>query len=391
MTTLRIIVFTAAVFAPFAFAQAPSNAQPGAPSPAPSPPPSPAITGPLQAAPPTVFQAGPFGAIDFNGIVSGIGLWQANPVAADDTAHAALSNGQIFLQNTTGWFQFYIQAGAYDIPALGTPYVSTEKAITDLYGPVPVAYLKLVPAKNTSILIGALPTLMGAEYTFTFENMNIDRGLLWVQENAVNRGIQINQTLGKFTASLSWNDGYYSNRYTWLSGSLTYSSGPHSLAFDAMGNLGQTVFQNLATPVQNNGSMYAVIYTYTKGAWILQPYFQYGDVPTNHRIGVISGASATGGALLANYNLKHGFSLAGRVEYLSSTGSVAQQSVNLLYGPGSAAWSVTLTPTWQYQRFFVRGDVSFVRATSYTPGDVFGSRGTNPNQPRAIVEAGFLF
>ena len=72
---------------------------------------------------------------------------------------------------------------------------------------------------------------MGAEYTFTFENMNIDRGLLWNQENAVNRGIQVNQTMGKFTASLSWNDGFYSNRYSWLSGALTYANGPHSVAF----------------------------------------------------------------------------------------------------------------------------------------------------------------
>ena len=38
---------------------------------------------------------------------------------------------------------------------------------------------------------------MGAEYTFTFQNMNIERGLLWNQETAVNRGIQVNQALGK--------------------------------------------------------------------------------------------------------------------------------------------------------------------------------------------------
>ena len=171
----------------------------------------------------------------------------------------------MFIQKTTGWWQFYVQAGAYNILALGTPFLATDKAITNLYGAVPVAYLKLAPAKNTSILVGALPTLMGAEYTFDFENMNIERGLLWNQENAINRGIQVNQTLGKFTASLSWNDGYYSNRYSWLSGSLTYVNGPHSLSFIGMGNLGQTALQTLATPVQNNGSMYALIYTFTKG------------------------------------------------------------------------------------------------------------------------------
>jgi hypothetical protein len=43
--------------------------------------------------------------------------------------------------------------------------------------------------------------LIGAEYTFTFENMNIQRGLLWNQENAVTRGVQVNQTMGKFGSS----------------------------------------------------------------------------------------------------------------------------------------------------------------------------------------------
>jgi hypothetical protein len=320
-----------------------------------------------------------------------MGLWQGNHVSGDSAGQAALSNGQVFIQKTTGWWQFYVQAGAYNILALGTPFLPTDKALTDLYGPVPVAFVKLVPGKNTSILVGALPTLMGAEYTFDFENMNIERGLLWNQENAVNRGIQVNQTMGKFTASISWNDGYYSNRYSWLSGSLTYTKGPHSLSFIGMGNLGQTVRQTLATPVQNDGSMYALIYTYTKGSWIVQPYYQYGSVPTNPSVGVVHGASTNGGAVLLSRTFKHGFSLAGRGEYIASSGSAAQNSVNLMYGPGSSAWSITLTPTFQYQRFFARGDLSFVRANSITPGSAFGATGTNSNQPRGVIEVGFLF
>jgi hypothetical protein len=117
--------------------------------------------------------------------------------------------------------------------------------------------------------------------------MNIERGLLWNQENAVNRGIQVNQTFGKFSASLSWNDGFYSNRYTWLSGSLAYTNGPHALSFVAGGNLGQTAFRTLAVPVENNSSIYNVIYTYNKGSWIVQPYFQYTNVPTNQQIGIV--------------------------------------------------------------------------------------------------------
>jgi hypothetical protein len=353
--------------------------------------PAPAITGPLQAAPPIVFDLQRFGKITINGAFTGMGLWQENHLAGDDPTQAAVSNGQIFLQKTEGWFQFYLQAGAYNIPALGIPFVATDKTLTNLYGPLPVGFVKLVPGKSTSILIGALPTLIGAEYTFSVENMNIQRGLLWNQENAVNRGIQVNQALGKLTASLSWNDGFYSNCYSWLSGSLAYVNGPHSLAFSAMGNLGQTAYRTPATPVQNNGSMYALVYTYAKNGWIIQPYFQYTNVPTNSKVGVIKGASTRGGAVLVSHTFKHGFSLAGRGEYISSNGSVGEQSVNLIFGSGSSGWSATLTPTFQYQGFFCRGDLSWVRASNYTPGSVFGSTGMNNNQARAVAEIGFLF
>ncbi len=319
-------------------------------------------------------------------------MWQGNHVPGDDPTQAALSNGQIFLQKTDGWFQFYLQAGAYTLPSLATPFLATDKTLTNFYGPVPQGFVKLQAGKNTSFQIGALPTLIGAEYTFSFENMNIERGLLWNQENAVNRGIQVNQTMGKFTASLSWNDGFYSNRYSWLSGSLAYTNGPHSLSFVGMGNAGQTAFQTAATPVQNNSSIYNVIYTYNKGSWIVQPYFQYTNVPTNAKIGIAKGASTTGGAILVNHTFKHGFSLPVRWEYIASSGSVKDPDVvNLMFGPGSKGTSITVTPTFQYGGFFVRGDLSWVHAIDYTPGGVFGANGANANQPRAMAEIGFMF
>ena len=324
--------------------------------------------------------------------MTGFGRWQDNPVPGDNTGQAALSNGQVFLQKADGKVQYFIEAGAYTLPSLGTPFLAADKTVSDFYGPVPVAFLKLQAGKTTQFLIGELPTLIGAEYTFTFENMNIERGLLWNQENAVNRGIQVNQTLGKYlTASFSWNDGFYSNRYSWLSGSLAYTKGPHTISFVAGGNAGKTAYQTFATPVQNNSSIYNVIYTYSKGTWIVQPYFQYSNVPTNPAVGVDKGASTTGGALLVSHAFKHGFSLPGRVEYITSSGSNAAGSVNLMYGPGSNATSVTVTPTIQKAGFFFRGDLSWTHASSYTPGDVFGSSGTNPNQARAVGEVGFIF
>ncbi len=383
------------------------------PAPAPSPAPalaSPSMSGPLQMAGPTELDTylpgiselgksipgvSDLGKLDFNGVLSGIGIVQNHAVggSGDRTSRVDVSNAQIILQKADGLVQFYLQAGAYDIPALGTPLVPAGKALSDLYGPLPVAYLKIAPTSNFSIMAGNLPTLIGAEYTFTFENIDVERGLLWDQENAINRGIQLNYSTGPLNASLSWNNGFYSQSYTWLWGSLAYAIDPANTLTAVGGqNLGFSKFSNFATPaLQNNSGIYDLIYTYNSAPWIIQPYFQWTWVPHNPEIGALRSTSTLGGALLASYALTDNFFLAGRVEYIGSTGNPTDGAANLLYGPGSGAWSLTLTPTYQHKKFFVRPEVSFVQARGYTSGDVFGSEGKNPAQIRGLIETGFLF
>jgi hypothetical protein len=99
---------------------------------------------------------------------------------------------------------------------------------------------------------------------------------------------------------------------------------------------------------------------------------------------------------LANYSFGEdtflsGFSLPIRFEYISSTGSLANGAPNLLYGPGSNAWSITLTPTYQYKIFFARAEISHVGSNSTTPGLAFGPGGTNTTQTRFLFETGILF
>jgi len=394
--TVLAIALTAGAQTP-ATTPAPASATTAQAAPAPATAPAPlstfVLTGPLQWLPPATFDAGPLGKLSVNGIATGFALFQNNSIPGDNDAQATLSNGQIFIQKADGKIQYYIQAGVYTMPTLSVPFVNAQNTVNNFYGPVPVAYLKLQATKSTQLLIGSLPTLMGAESTFTYQNFNIERGIVWNQENAINRGIQINQTMGKYlSGSISWNDGYYSNRYSWLSASATLTKGPHSLVYDGMGNLGQTVFQTTATPVQNNGYMHAVIYTFTKGSWIISPYFQYGKLPTNAKVGVLKGTSATGGALNVSYAFKKGFSLPARVEYLTSSGSAIDGSVNLLgFGAGSAGVTFTATPTYQKGGMYVRGDLAWVHASSYTPGSVFGKTGTNADQFRGVLEFGFIF
>src|SRR5436189_264142 len=149
-------------------------------------------------------------------------------------------------------------------PPAPLPSPSTSDTVKNIYGPFPQGYLKLVKG-NFNVEIGALPTLIGAEYTFSFQNMNVERGLLWNQENAVNRGIQLGWTHKKLTTAFSWNDGFYSNRYTWFVGSLAYAfNSANTLAFVAGGHAREYAKRTLATPLYlNNSQMYNLIYPYS--------------------------------------------------------------------------------------------------------------------------------
>jgi uncharacterized small protein (DUF1192 family) len=381
-------------------AMPPQGAAPAAAAPAPMPLPTPSMTAPLSTAVPHEIPAGPFGKIEVTGILSGMGIVQGNWGAAgfsDIPTNWDLSNAQVFIQKTTGWWQFYLQGGAYNIPAIGVPFTTTKNTISNLYGPFPVGYVKLVKG-NFNVEVGSLPTLIGAEYTFSFENMNIERGLLWGQEPAISRGIQLSDTYKKLSVSFSLNDGFYSSRYTTLSGSAAWAfNASNTVSFVASGNAGAYNRKTslATTPLfQNNSQVYNLIYTYTHGNLMINPYYQYTYVKTNPAISILVGGHTSGGALLVNYNFKHGISLAARPEYIKSNGSIATGEANLLgYGSGSGAFSFTVTPTYVKDAFFIRGDFSIVHLTNFTTttGLGFGPDGTKLNQPRGAIEAGFMF
>ena len=312
--------------------------------------PYPALTGPLAANPnPFNIDVGPLGKIYITGVISGLGLLQDNPVAGDDQSLADLSNAQLFVQKVDGLFQFYIQAGGYSLPSLGTPYLRMNDTTNDFFGVIPVGFVKLAPNDKFSIIAGKLPTLIGSENTFTFQNFDIERGLLWNQTNAVNRGAQMNFTQGPVTGSLSLSDGFYSGRLNWLSGLVNFVINPHSnLTAIAAGNFQHDSQSSLATPLaQNNSQIYDLIYSYTLDQWTISPTLQYTHVPEDANIGLVNSASTYGGALATKYSFDSHWSLAGRVEYIDTTGGT-----NVAYGPGSNAWSLTLTPTYQYKILF---------------------------------------
>lgn len=359
----------------------------------------PSMLGPLLANPnPMSYEIGPLGKVYITGVVSGLGLVQAPVSPGDKRDRADVSDTQVIVQKIDGPVQFYAQAGVYSLPALGVPYIPSPRTTDEFFGPLPVAFVKLAPTDSFSVQIGKLPTLIGAEVTFNFEDPNIQRGLLWNQENAVNRGIQANYATGPLTLSLALTDGFYSGRLNWLIGCAVYKfDDSNTLTFIGGANTKSDQTNTLATPVlQNNEQIYNLIYTYTSGPWSLTPYLQYTFVPKNAAIGTTRDASTMGGALLATYNFEPQFGLKGvtlpvRFEYITSSGSAADNTPNLMYGPGSKAWSITVTPTYQRDIFFARAEFSYVRTASTTPGLVFGPSGTDKSQIRGLFQAGAIF
>jgi hypothetical protein len=361
------------------------------------------MAGPLTANPdPLHFEAGSFGNIYLMAAITGLAQWQTNRVPGDHSALADLDNDQIFVQKPDGFFQFFVHAGIYSLPQLGTPYLSAGKTTDDFYSPLPEAFITLAPTSELSIMAGKLPSIPGLESTFTFQNMNIERGLLWGQTNSVNRGLQVNYSHGPISLTFSWNDGFYSNHFGWLSGSATWKpADADQLVFIGAGNTRTTVTtSSLVTPTLNNNSqIYELIYTHTAGNWNISPYLQYTYVGRTPSIGAPHDLATYGAAILAYYTFDSGtelgglsvdgFSLPFRLEYLASSGSVA--GAGLLYGPGSAAWSATVTPTYQYKRFFTRAEFSFVGACHTAAGFGFGSNGSDTTQTRMLLETGILF
>lgn len=337
-----------------------------------------------------------FGGIYLGGVASGLVQFQNSVFPGDKPVQSDVSNAQVFIQKPNGIFQFYLQLGTYSLPDIGVPYLRSTIATNAFYGAFPQGYIKLAPTANFSIEVGKLPTLIGAEYTFSFENMNIQRGLLWNQENAVNRGVQANFTVGKVTLSASYNDGFYSNKYNWIWGSLTYAvNSANTIALIGGGSTSRNTISTFVTPTYlNNEQIYNLIYTHTSGQWTIVPYLQYTKVPQSPLLGTTQDATTFGGALFVSYAVpKSGFTLPFRFEYINSTGSATAGvgAPNLLYGAGSNAFSVTVTPTYQFKRFFARAELSFVKADKITNGSALGPIGNDNTQSRALIEAGFLF
>ena len=337
--------------------------------------------------------------ISYSVVASALGMAQSNPSDGNSQNLVDVSNAQLILQKNSGLVQFYLQAGYYSIPSLGTSYQRSNRQTIDSFGLVPLAYISIPVGENLKISAGKLNSFGGYESTFTFQNINIDRGLLWNQTSNVSKGVAATYAAGAVSAAFTLNDGFYSNQLNWMGASASYQHSEQSkTSLSWTGAIKSSTTESFITPLaQNNSQILNAIYSHKTDRWFFAPNLQYTFVPANPAIGILSSAQTMGAALLANYQffdpeLSGGkMSLPFRMEYISSNGKGNPNSPNLLYGVGSSAWSATITPTYQFRQYFFRAEFSYVQAINTTAGLGFGQQGTANNQSRLMFETGILY
>lgn len=334
--------------------------------------------------------------------------YSPSPTSSDRKDRFDFSNLLVWAQKADGPVQFFVMAGGYAVPTLGAVNLSSVEQMNRSFGALPQAWAKFVFNDNWSIQAGRLPTLIGTEPAFTFQNINIQRGLLFAQENMFSHGVQLNYSNGPWSLSVAGTDGFYSGSISWFTGALTYKiDDSNTIGVNGGFNAGRTNVQNqtlryqYATPMnQQNSGIISVNYTYSSGAFSITPYLQYTNVEKDEQLGILANASTFGAAVLASYAFTENFSLGGRVEYTEQSGKRGSLTPNLLgFGPGSSAFSFTITPTYTYKRFFLRGEYSIVSVSGIDRGDIysgilgtgFGRLGNKTEQQRFLVETGITF
>ena len=331
-------------------------------------------------------------------VLSGFAYSQTNPSGGAGD----LSNAQLLIQKTNGDLQFFIQAGLYSFPQLGQPIVRSFSNTADTFGYLPNASVSYNIDSNWSVTAGKSASMGGYESMMTYQNLNIQQGLLSAQTSSISTGATVNYAAGDVSLGITWNDGFDSNKMNWLGASGTYQlNTKENVTLSWVGPVSGNSQNTYNTPLlQNNSQTLNAIYTYSGDRWFFAPYLQYTVVNKNESIGIASQSQAYGAALLANYRFvdtnwegvgRTKISLPFRVEYIKEQGGSQGDPNSILYGPNSSAVSLTLTPTIQVDQYFARLEGSLVQIYQAQSGLGFGSSGTKASQYRIMLEVGVLF
>jgi len=314
------------------------------------------------------------------------------PTGADLTERADIGNVLLNLTANDAKFSGAATIGGYAFPTIGAALNPTFQngANTSLYGALPLIDLAYAPNEHLSFMAGKLSSMLGQESAFTYQNVNIARGIGWALEPAVTRGARFTYANGAWSAAIEDDDGFYSGHYGTLSWMLAYApSAASSLSFAAVEPpIGAP--PNVTASIANK-SEYDLMYSRQFGKWNLQPYLLFVRSPAAASLGYSANERASVAALLGSYAMTPRFSLGFRYENARDASAVNALGANadlLGFGPGSAAQSLTLTPAYHLGTLFVRAEIARVELSGFTPGLGFGNSGSADTQTRIGLELG---
>lgn len=268
---------------------------------------------------------------------------------------------------------------------VGVGLLKTSK-YTDLFSPIPVAYLEYSPMKGLSIQAGKLPTIIGYESAFTYQNNYIQRGLVWNMQPVVNNGVRLTYSTDLFFVRLGANDGFYTLSTTHPKPALEASLGltpikDGSIAINVIFPDKNSRPNDTADP--SNKRELNLVASYTLDKLSLGADLLYVEAPRSDKANVPEKAKASGVALHLSYDLKP-FKLSGRVEYVKDNSDAG--GIDLVgLGDGNKGWTFTVTPAYTKGPLFLRGELSYVKA------DKEFTLNNKKNQTRIGAEVGFMF
>ncbi|MGC8677159.1 MAG: outer membrane beta-barrel protein [Hydrogenobaculum sp.] len=343
---------------------------------------------------------GAFGKLNIDGAVSGYYLYSNNvPPAStgsstngDKKNRYDISNALVNISKPDGVVRFTIVAGAYAFPTVGETTAKTTQSgyNTDLFSALPIAYLEFDPNQSVSIKVGKLPTMIGYESAFTYQNIDIQRSILWGMQPAISRGIRFTYTKGIFTGNLELNDGFYSEKKPALEGSFSLAPNQNaSISFNFIYPDKNAKPNQTSNPANKQEYELTGSYTISKftfafdSMYIHVPTSTEGETTSNHAFGI---------AGYATYNINDAWSLNARAEY-DEEGTSGTDIMG--FGTGAHAYSITITPKYKYKQFFIRPEVSYVHITNVASAYYYtsptASTPTKNTQIRLGLEAGFVF
>jgi hypothetical protein len=318
------------------------------------------------------------------------------PTGVDLPDRAELSNLLLNVSAVSNKWRANATIGEYGFPTLGAALNPDAQsgANVSLYSALPVAAITYSFDSHLSLAAGKFAALLGQESPFTFQNVNIQRGLGWAMEPTISRGIQASYASGPWTLTLQENDAYYSGRNRAFEGLIGYApSARTTLQFAAIAP-GASTPPN-ATVAVGNKAEYDLMLTQQIGKLQLSPYFLWVNSPASATLGYLQSERATAGVVIATWTFSAPWSIALRYESVRNNSSTGDTNLNadlIGYGPGSAARTLTVTPAIHFpgSNAVLRLEYSNVLLSPFSAGAGFGTNGLGASQSRAGFEFGVM-